>query len=115
MVIWLTGLSGSGKTTLLKCLNCLVKPTSGLLTHKYNRPFPMLFQKPIMFNNTIKYNYEILSKIKKTLPDKRWFDSFNLNKIHAYVSSKDCVFGSYAIAFLIKSNACVKFSFLSER
>jgi len=75
------GKNGSGKSTLLRCLNCLVNPTSGLLTHKFNIPFPMLFQKPVTFQNTIQYNFEILSKIKKIKPSMKWHQSFNLNSI----------------------------------
>ena len=75
------GKNGSGKSTLLRCLNCLVNPTSGLLKHKFNIPFPMLFQKPVTFQNTIQYNFEILSKIKKIKPSMKWHQSFNLNSI----------------------------------
>ncbi len=75
------GKNGSGKSTLLRCLNCLVSPTSGLLKHSFNFPFPMLFQKPVTFQNTIQYNFEILSKIKKIKPSMRWYQSFQLNSI----------------------------------
>mgnify|MGYP001174933870 CR=1 FL=1 len=75
------GKNGSGKTTLLRCLNCLINPTSGSLKHKFNYPFPMLFQKPVTFQNTIQYNFEILSKIKKIKPAMKWYKSFNLYKI----------------------------------
>lgn len=75
------GKNGSGKSTLLRCLNCLVSPTSGFLKHKFNTPFPMLFQKPVTFQNTIQYNFEILSKIKKIKPSMRWYKSFHLNRI----------------------------------
>ena len=75
------GKNGSGKSTLLRCLNCLISPTSGFLKHKFNIPFPMLFQKPVTFQNTIQYNFEILSKIKKIKPSMRWYQSFHLNRI----------------------------------
>ena len=76
------GKNGSGKSTLLRCLNCLFTPTSGTLTHKFNYPFPMLFQKPAIFYNTIQYNFEILSKIKKIKPSLKWYHSFKLDKIN---------------------------------
>ena len=75
------GKNGSGKSTLLRCLNCLINPTSGSIRHKFNSPFPMLFQKPAIFENTIQYNFEILSKIKKIKPVMKWYNSFHLDKI----------------------------------
>ena len=75
------GKNGSGKSTLLRCLNCLLKPTSGFLKHNFKKSFPMLFQKPAVFEKTIKYNFEILSKIKKTKPILKWYQSFGLHKI----------------------------------
>ena len=43
------GKNGSGKSTLLRCLNCLISPYAGSMKHKFNIPFPMLFQQPIVF------------------------------------------------------------------
>tara|TARA_Y100000590_G_scaffold315058_1_gene356262 strand:- start:17 stop:637 length:621 start_codon:yes stop_codon:yes gene_type:complete len=77
----IVGKNGSGKTSLLKCLNCLIKPNKGFINHKYNYPFPMLFQKPAIFDNTVKYNFEIVSKIKKVKPTMLWYKKFNLQKI----------------------------------
>tara|TARA_B100001123_G_C15318336_1_gene1027010 strand:- start:100 stop:717 length:618 start_codon:yes stop_codon:yes gene_type:complete len=75
------GKNGSGKSTLLRCINCLLTPTSGSLEHKYNYPFPMLFQNPVLFQNTVQYNFEILCRIKKIQPSMKWYNSFQLNKI----------------------------------
>lgn len=75
------GKNGSGKSTLLRCINCLFTPTSGSLEHKYNHPFPMLFQNPVLFQNTVQYNFEILCRIKKIKPSMKWYNSFQLNKI----------------------------------
>ena len=75
------GSNGSGKSTLLSCLNCLLNPTFGSLKHKFNIPFPMLFQKPVFFQNTVQYNFEVLSKIKKINPSMEWYRSFQLDKI----------------------------------
>ena len=75
------GKNSSGKSTLLRCLNCLLDPTSGSLKHKFNSPFPMLFQKPATFQNTIQYNFEVLCKIKKFKPSMKWYQSFGLHRI----------------------------------
>ena len=75
------GKNSSGKSTLLKCLNCLLTPTSGSLNHKFNIPFPMLFQKPASFQNTIQYNFQVLCKIKKIKPSMKWYKSFQLDMI----------------------------------
>ena len=75
------GSNGSGKSTFLRCLNCLLNPTFGSLKHKFNTPFPMLFQKPVFFQNTVQYNFEVLSKIKKINPSMEWYRSFQLDKI----------------------------------
>jgi len=75
------GKNGSGKTTLLRCINCLLKPSFGYFNHKYQYPFPMLFQKPAKFNNSVYYNFEILSKIKKAKPLTKWYHSFDLDKL----------------------------------
>ena len=75
------GKNSSGKSTLLRCLNCLLSPTSGSLKHKFNSPFPMLFQKPATFQNTIQYNFEVLCKIKKFKPSMKWYQSFGLDRI----------------------------------
>ena len=79
------GKNGSGKSTLLRCLNYLLVPTSGFINHKYNKSFPMLFQSPAVFDNTIQYNFEILSKIKKIEPLLEWYQSFNLEKIRVAI------------------------------
>lgn len=75
------GKNGAGKSTLLRCVNCLLNPTSGSLKHKFNTPFPMLFQKPATFQNTIQYNFEILCKIRKMKPSLEWYRSFQLESI----------------------------------
>ena len=75
------GKNSSGKSTLLRCLNRLLNPTSGSLKHKFNSPFPMLFQKPATFQNTIQYNFEVLCKIKKFKPSMKWYQSFGLDRI----------------------------------
>ena len=75
------GKNGSGKTTLLRCINCLIRPTSGSIKHSFNNPFPMLFQKPAKFHNTVYYNFEILCKIKKIKPTIKWYKAFDLEKI----------------------------------
>ena len=75
------GRNGSGKSTLLRCLNYLLDPTSGTLKHKFNSSFPMLFQKPAIFHNTVQYNFEVLCKIKKMKPFLQWYRSFKLDKI----------------------------------
>ena len=75
------GRNGSGKSTLLRCLNCLLDPTSGSLKHKLNRSFPMLFQKPAIFHNTVQYNFEVVCKIKKIKPFLQWYRSFKLDRI----------------------------------
>ena len=41
----------------------------------------MLFQKPVFFQNTVQYNFEVLSKIKKINPSMEWYRSFQLDKI----------------------------------
>lgn len=77
----IVGKNGSGKSTLLKCINCLIKPSSGFIEHMFNHPFPMLFQRPIILHNTIKYNFEVVCKIKKIRPTMNWYYSFQLDKI----------------------------------
>jgi len=77
----ITGKNASGKSTLLKCLNRILTPTSGSLKHKFNTPLPMLFQKPVSFQNTVQYNFQVLSKIKEIQPSMKWYQAFGLDKI----------------------------------
>src|SRR5210317_368123 len=73
------GKNGSGKSTLLKLLNQIIQPTSGFFQSSLERPIPMLFQKPLILKNNVKYNYEILQKIKKFQINKTWFEKFELS------------------------------------
>jgi len=75
------GKNGSGKSTLLKLLNQIIQPTSGFFQSSLERPIPMLFQKPLILKNNVKYNYEILQKIKKFQINKAWFEKFKLTML----------------------------------
>jgi len=75
------GKNGSGKTTFLKILNKIFPPTLGNYDSNLDKPVPMLFQSPIIFENTVEYNYLILNKIKNNVINKKWFDAFSLNQI----------------------------------
>ena len=75
------GKNGSGKSTLLKLLNKIISPSSGKLHSNLEKPVPMLFQKPLEFENTVEYNFLILQKIKKHKLDRKWFNTFNLERI----------------------------------
>ena len=75
------GKNGSGKSTLLKLLNQIIQPTSGFFQSSLERPIPMLFQKPLILKNNVKYNYEILHKIKKFQINKTWFEKFKLTML----------------------------------
>ncbi len=75
------GKNGSGKSTLLKLLNQIIQPTSGIFQSYLDKPIPMLFQKPLTLKNTVKYNYQILQKIKKHQINKNWFNKFGLSKL----------------------------------
>ena len=75
------GKNGSGKSTLLKLLNQIIQPTSGFFQSSLERPIPMLFQKPLILKNNVKYNYEILHKIKKFQINKAWFEKFKLTML----------------------------------
>ena len=61
------------KSTLIKILNQIIKPSSGKFYSELEKPVPMLFQKPILMNNTVDYNYHILNKIKKYQINNTWF------------------------------------------
>ena len=75
------GKNGSGKSTLLKILNKIIQPTAGVIQSHLDKPVPMLFQKPLTLNNTVKYNYHILHKIKEFQINNTWFNKFNLSNI----------------------------------
>ena len=75
------GKNGSGKSTLLKILNKIIQPTAGVIQSHLDKPVPMLFQKPLTLNNTVKYNYYILHKIKEFQINNTWFNKFNLSNI----------------------------------
>lgn len=75
------GKNGSGKSTLLKILNKIIQPTAGIIQSHLDKPVPMLFQKPLTLNNTVKYNYHILHKIKEFQINNSWFNKFNLSKV----------------------------------
>ena len=75
------GKNGSGKSTLLKILNQIIQPTSGFFQSSLKSPIPMLFQKPLILKNTVKYNYQILHKIKKFQINTSWFDEFKLSAL----------------------------------
>ena len=75
------GKNGSGKSTLLKLLNQIIQPTSGFFQSSLKNPIPMLFQKPLILKNTVKYNYQILHKIKKFKMNTSWFDEFKLSAL----------------------------------
>ena len=75
------GKNGSGKSTLLKLLNQIIQPTSGFFQSSLKSPIPMLFQKPLILKNTVKYNYQILYKIKKFQMNTSWFDEFKLSAL----------------------------------
>ena len=57
------GKNGSGKSTLLKLINQIIKPSSGFFESTLSKPVPMLFQKPLILQNSVNYNYQILQKI----------------------------------------------------
>jgi len=75
------GKNGSGKSTLLKIINQLILPTRGKAIFTYDASVPMLFQKPIWFDNTVDFNFQILQKIKKHQTNYNWYKKFGLEKI----------------------------------
>ena len=72
------GKNGSGKSTLLKLINQIIKPSSGFFESTLSKPVPMLFQKPLILQNSVNYNYQILQKIKKHQINHFWFEKFDL-------------------------------------
>ena len=76
------GKNGSGKTTILRTINLLQKITSGEIMSNNQKPIPMLFQKPIIFEGNVLYNFSILKKIKNYEANLIWHDAFELSLIH---------------------------------
>ncbi len=76
------GKNGSGKTTILRTINLLQKITSGEIISNNQKPIPMLFQKPIIFEGNVLYNFSILKKIKNYEANLIWHDAFELSLIH---------------------------------
>lgn len=76
------GKNGSGKTTILRTINLLQKITAGQIVSINQKPIPMLFQKPILFDGNVFYNFSILKKIKNYEANLTWYDAFHLNQIH---------------------------------
>lgn len=76
------GKNGSGKTTILRTMNLLQKITSGEIISNNQKPIPMLFQKPIIFEGNVLYNFSILKKIKNYEANLIWHDAFELSLIH---------------------------------
>ena len=47
----------------------------------FKYPFPMLFQRPIILDNTIKFKFVVVTIIKKIQPMMNWYNAFQLDKI----------------------------------
>ncbi len=75
------GKNGSGKSTLLKIMNQLILPTKGKSIFSIENSIPMLFQKPIWFDNTVDFNFHILQKIKNSQTNYSWYKKFGIDKI----------------------------------
>jgi tungstate transport system ATP-binding protein len=75
-VLAIIGPNGSGKTTLLLCLALLLKPTGGQVFYKghavpdganltqMRRKFAMVFQEPLLLNQTVKDNVSLGLKLR---------------------------------------------------
>lgn len=76
------GKNGSGKTTILRTINLLQNITAGKIVSTNQKPIPMLFQKPIIFEGNVFYNFSVLKKIKNYEANLTWYNAFRLNQLH---------------------------------
>ena len=66
----------------MRTINLLQKITSGEIISNNQKPIPMLFQKPIIFEGNALYNFSILKKIKNYEANLIWHDAFELSLTH---------------------------------